>query len=107
MTQSVLDKNNSTARGSSLPYCRRHADAIQLEHVRSLRLWQPRVEFREGRVRPAEADLVRRVAEFQPGADLRLSRLDVVLLDDGVVGDELFEHQRQEVRRNAVGLLVK
>src|SRR5690242_19716793 len=105
MTHPLLIKHTAAAAGASksLACGRRQRDAVEFQHVGFLRRRQRRVEFRESRVRPAETYFVRRVAELEAGAELRLTALDVVLLDYRVVGDELFQHHREEVGRDAVG----
>src|ERR1051325_6468996 len=85
----------------------RERHAAEPQHVGPALRRHPRVKLYEGRVRPAEAYLVRAVAEPNALAERGGAPLHVVLLHYRVVLDEVLEDEREEVGRDAVGLRVE
>src|SRR5215213_10616282 len=84
----------------------RPGQAIQPEHVLFLHLGEPRIELGKGRVSPAKTYLIGRIPEFDPGAYVRFAGRHIVFLHYRVVVYKLFEHHREKVGREAVGLLI-
>src|SRR5262249_223891 len=70
-------------------------------------LFQLREQLHEPPVRPAEADLVARVPEADPGLHVRLAAHHVVLLDDRPVLAELLRDQGEELLRDPVRILLE
>src|ERR1700730_4380135 len=65
---------------------------------------KPVKEIENGRVGPAEAHFIGRVAEPQSGSEIRRAVADVVLLDDRSMGGEVIDHERHEFAGEPVGL---
>src|SRR5262249_20111231 len=63
-----------------------------------------RLQLQQRRIRPPEADLIRRVAEANSGRNVGGTPHDVVLLDDHAMTIEVLDDERDELAREPIGV---